>query len=111
MSQITASTVGHWSCDLLTERIEWDDGVYDLFGLPRSLPLDRATAIRRYDRQSLIEMECARTQAILDKSGFTLDVRITTISGERRTIRIVAAVESEGGKAMRLAGTKTIVSD
>ncbi|MDO7844718.1 hypothetical protein [Sphingomonas immobilis] len=106
-----APIVGHWSCDLLTERVEWDEGVYDLFGLPRGVPLDRATAIRRYDRPSLIAMECLRTQAILDKSGFTLDVRITTVSGEPRVIRIVAAVESEGGKAVRLAGTKTIVTD
>ncbi|CAN5343400.1 hypothetical protein BH10PSE15_BH10PSE15_07640 [soil metagenome] len=100
------AAIGVWECDLATERLRWSDGVYDLFGLPRGSVLDRATAVRLYDRQSRIEMECLRTTAIRDRTGFSIDALIHPARGVERWIRITAQVECVAGQAVRLFGAK-----
>lgn len=99
------STSGLWECDLATERLTWSDGVYDLFGLPRGGPVDRAATLAQYLPESRIEMECQRVAAILGKTGFTMDAQIR-VGDAVRWIRIVAYVESVDGAAVRLFGAK-----
>ena len=94
----------------MTEALRWSDPVYDLFGLPRGSMPDRAMTIARYDPQSLIEMECLRTAAIRDGTGFSLDARIRPATGAPRWIRIVAHVNRRDRQRPRLFGTKTDVT-
>jgi len=100
------ATVGMWECDLVSERLTWSDGVYDLFDLPRGAPIERAMTVGFYDAQSRIEMECLRTGAVRDKSDFSLDARIRTALGADRWIRITAQVGCVAGQAVRLFGAK-----
>lgn len=109
-SGAAVSRSGAWQCDLATERLVWSDGVYDLFDLPRGSPVDRATAAALYDRDSRAEMECLRTRAILDGTGFSVDALIWSAVGVDRWIRITARVECERGKAVRLCGSKQDVT-
>jgi len=106
----TPVRVGKWQCDLATERLTWNDGVYDLFDVPRGAPIDRAMTVRLYDRDSRIAMECLRTGAIRDKTGFSVDALIHSALGVERWIRITAHVECERGQAVRLSGTKQDVT-
>ncbi len=100
-----ASASGLWQCDLATEQLVWSDGVYDLFGLPRGVAIDRAAMLERYLPESRIAMECHRVAAIRDKTGFTVDAQIRV--GEAvRWIRIAAHVECVDGAAVRLFGAK-----
>lgn len=107
----TMARIGVWECDLATDHLSWTDGVYDLFELPRGAPLDRAAIVRLYDEQSRSEMEEARARAIRDGTGFDLDVLIHTALGNERWIRLTADVEQEGGRSVRLFGTKQDVTD
>lgn len=100
------ATVGLWECDLVTEQLTWSDGVYDLFDVPRGTPVDRAMTVRFYDPRSRIEMECLRTGAIRDKTGFSVDAQIRSARGVARWIRITAQVECVGGQVVRLFGAK-----
>lgn len=102
-------SAGLWSCDLATEQLTWSDGVYDLFGAPRGSRVDRHAAAARYTPGSRIALECRRMAAIRDRTGFTLDAEIT-VGPTRRWIRIVAQVECDEGKPMRLFGSKTDVT-
>ena len=101
----SASVSGLWECDLATEQLIWSDGVYDLFGLPRGVAIDRAAMLERYLPESRIAMECHRVAAIRDKTGFTMDAQIH-VEGAVRWIRIVAYVECVDGAAVCLFGAK-----
>ena len=105
----TSTATGMWACDLATEHLTWTDGVYDLFEFPRGSVLDRGATAARYTHESRIALECLRMAAIRDKTGFTLDTEIQVGSGTR-WIRIVAQVECDDGKAIRLFGSKSDVS-
>jgi len=109
-STIAPGLSGQWACDLTTERLEWSDEVFDLFGLPHGIVPDRATAIARYAPASLVAMECLRAAAIRDRSGFSLDAQIRTPHGLTRWIRIVARVDHSSDGRPRLSGTKTDVT-
>lgn len=107
----TMARIGVWECDLATEHLTWTDGVYDLFDLPRGAPLDRSAIVRLYDEQSRVEMEEARARAVRDGTGFDLDVLVHTALGNARWIRLTADVEQEGGRSVRLFGTKQDVTN
>ena len=65
--------IGAWECNLDTEELSWTDGVYDLFDLPRVLPVRRAAIVDRYDDESRQQMERMRSEAIRGGGSFTLD--------------------------------------
>src|SRR3546814_1886493 len=87
--------IGVWECDLATEALTWTDGVYDLFGLPRESPLDRANILELYDKASRREMERQRAAAIRDGGSFSIDILIHTPSGNERWLRLTADGEQE----------------
>jgi two-component system sensor kinase FixL len=103
--------IGVWEFDLATEELTWTDGVNDLFQLPRGAALKRADILDLYDDDSRREMEELRAKAIREGSGFKLDIRVQTVKGRTRWIRLTADVEQENGRSARLFGTKQDVSE
>lgn len=106
-----AARLGLWECDLVSETLNWSDGTYDLFDLPRGSPLVRAQTLKCYPEESLKALEYVRTRAIQERKGFSLDAMIVTPTARRRWIRIHATVECAGDKPLRLFGIKQDVTD
>jgi len=102
--------IGVWQCDLATEALIWTDGVYDLFDLPRGIPITRDFTKAHYDAASCREMERLRSRAIAEGGGFSLDISIVTARGARRWIRITADVERHAGVPVRIFGLKQDVT-
>jgi hypothetical protein len=101
---------GLWECSLPGENLFWSGGVYDLFGLPRGVPITRACAIGHYCEDSRAKLERLRAHSIKQKRGFTLDTEIHARAvGERRRIRIIAAPVCDGDTVVRLNGIKLLV--
>jgi two-component system sensor kinase FixL len=98
--------IGVWECDLATEKLTWTDMVYDPFEIPRGTAIERAEIVRLYEPNSRREMEKLRSEAIAGGTGFTLDVRIRTASGNDKWIRLTADIEREDGRSVRIFGTK-----
>lgn len=98
--------VGIWQCTLPSERLHWTDFVYDIFGLQRGSPLTRENTLALYTEASRKELELRRTQAINDRSGFTLDAEIVLSTGEHKWVRLTASVECENDVPVRLYGMK-----
>ncbi len=98
--------IGAWECDLDTEALTWTDGVYDLFDLPRSSPLRRASIIEFYEDESRAEMERLRAEAIRTRGSFTVDARIRTRRGASRWIRLSADVAYDRDRPVRIFGAK-----
>ena len=59
---LTLARIGVWECTLPENRLEWSDGVYDIFGLPRGACLERSVIAGHYKPDSLIELERLRSR-------------------------------------------------
>jgi diguanylate cyclase (GGDEF)-like protein/PAS domain S-box-containing protein len=106
-----AARIGVWECELADQSLTWSDVVYDIFGLPRGAPLDRARTLECYPPDSRTELEALRSRAIEERSGFNLDTEIITMAGRRRWIRITATVESEKNRPVRIFGMKQDITE
>jgi diguanylate cyclase (GGDEF)-like protein len=97
---------GAWECDLQTQELIWTDGVYDLFELPRGMPLRRAATVEMYYEDCRRQMERLRAAALQHGRGFVLEARIHTDRGASRWMRLTAGVVWAEGRAVRLLGAK-----
>jgi diguanylate cyclase (GGDEF)-like protein len=102
--------LGAWSCDLSTERLTWTSGVFDLFGLPRDVPVDRKQTLGLYCEESRFALERLRSDAIAARAGFTLEAQIFRPDGEARWMRLTAATRVSNHRAVELYGMKQDIS-
>jgi diguanylate cyclase (GGDEF)-like protein len=107
----SAARLGIWECDLSSEKLQWSDGTYDMFDIPRGAPLVRKQTLQCYPSHSLKMLETIRSRAIARRESFNLDAEILTGSGNRRWIRITAMVECAGDRPIRLFGIKQDITD
>jgi PAS domain-containing protein len=101
--------MGAWECDLASGQLSWTQGTYELFGVPFGSAIRREEILDQYDAQSRERLEAARSRAIRNCSGFSIEVEIVTRAGTRSRLRINAAVESRHGTPVRMLGTKQLV--
>src|ERR1700760_1233986 len=107
---LNAAQIGVWECELATERLSWTQGVYDLFGYPASNPLRRADIVDLYLDESRRNMELARAEVIRGGRPVTLDTEIRTWRGEKRWMRLSINAVREGGRPVRIFGSKQDVT-
>ena len=103
---VAQAGIGVFECDLRSDALLWTRNVYDIFGVDHSAAPHRAEIVALYDEESRETLERQRSRAIDRKSGFTLDARITRPDGTDRWVQIVAQIEADRGRAVRLVGTK-----
>ena len=106
-----AANIGVWQCSLPDEALHWTDVVYDMFDLPRGSPLDRNEIVKLYAEESVKELHKRRSQAIAERTGFSLDAEIVTPKGNRRWIRITASVECQNDVPVRIFGMKQDITE
>jgi PAS domain-containing protein len=100
---------GCWECNLADNSLTWSGGIYDIFGVPRGLPVSRDEAVSFYSEESRAALEKLRSYAIREGRGFTLDVQIRPAVGGTRRVRIIGAPICQDGKTVRLHGLKLII--
>ncbi len=103
--------IGAWTCDLSDSTLTWTPGVYDLFGLVATDPLDRRDTVALYDDESREIMQRLRTDAIMNGRPFTMEAQIVRPDGQRRWMRLSANVVRENGRSSRLFGLKQDITD
>ncbi|RXF72921.1 diguanylate cyclase domain-containing protein [Hansschlegelia zhihuaiae] len=108
---LATAQAGVWQCSLRDQALEWTDGVYDMFDLPRGARLRRQETLACYAEPSLRTLTRVRANAIRTGVGFRLDAEIVTPKGTRRWIRITADVERENGVSTRLYGMKQDITE
>ncbi len=106
-----AARLGMWECDLTTETLQWSDGTYDMFDIPRDMPLVRNQTLTCYPAESLEKLEAIRSRAIAQRKDFNLDAEIVTPKGKHRWIRITAVVDCAGHHPIRLFGFKQDITE
>lgn len=107
---LNAARIGAWECELETERLSWTQGVYDIFGYPTGNPLRRADIVDLYIDESRRNMELARAEVIRSGRPVTLDTEIRTWRGDKRWMRLSINAVREGGRPVRIFGSKQDVT-
>lgn len=107
---LSGARIGAWECELATERLSWTQGVYDIFGYPTNNPLRRTSIVDLYIDESRRNMELARAEVIRSGRPVTLDTEIRTWRGERRWMRLAINAVHEGGRPVRIFGSKQDVT-
>ena len=107
---LEARGIGLWECNLEDNALSWTAGVFDLFGLPRGVTIDRHEITAFYAEPSRAAMERLRAHAIKHRRGFTLDAEILPVNGPPRWMRLIAAPICVGRQVVRLHGIKQDVS-
>ncbi|MHA6719762.1 PAS domain-containing protein [Sphingomonas sp. RS6] len=100
-----------WECDLATNALRWSVGVYELFGFPAGATVTRDEVVAMYTPESATLLEAVRSRAVAEGGSFTIEVSIRRRDGELRRVRLTADVEFEGGRPVRLYGTKQDVTN
>lgn len=103
--------IGVWECDLTSEDLSWTDELYDLFELPRGVPIDRPMILAMYEPESRSRMERLRAKAIEEGGSFALDICVRGAKGTWKWLRLTADVEQEDGRSVRLFGTKQDITE
>ncbi|WP_082474445.1 PAS domain S-box protein [Sphingomonas sp. Leaf343] len=101
---------GSWSFDFSDQALTWSRSVYELFGMNPARSAIRSETVKLYGEESRAPMERLRSYAIRHRRGFTLDARITTLQGEKRWMRLIAAPVCQSGQVMGLHGVKQDVT-
>lgn len=99
-----------WECDLTNDALRWSPGVFDLFGIPRGVQVDRREVVEMYVGESRTSLDRLRADAIANRGSFTFDAQIRRPDGVLRWIRVTADVQCENGRAVLLYGTKQDVT-
>ncbi|KQS02380.1 hypothetical protein ASG11_13595 [Sphingomonas sp. Leaf357] len=99
-----------WQCDLATEQLRWTSGVFDLFGIPRGVAVDRRSTLDLYLPESRTLLERLRAAALETCGSFTFEAQIRRLDGDVRWMRLNADVQRRNGKAVILYGTKQDVT-
>lgn len=95
-----------WECDLSDDSLNWSAGVFTLFGLDPSRPLDRPATLRLYDPVSRDVLESLRSRAIATAGAFTFEARIVRPDGAERWMLVSADTRVSDGRVTHLYGSK-----
>lgn len=106
-----AARLGVWQCELPQQDLIWSDGVYEIFELPKGMPLDRREIVHLYSPKARVEMEKLRAEALRTGTGFTYEAEIRTARGKQRWMRITAKVDSHNGVPIRIFGIKQDITE
>jgi diguanylate cyclase (GGDEF)-like protein/PAS domain S-box-containing protein len=108
---VAQARIGAWACDLADNTLSWTPGVYQLFGMCPTQPLDRRETVTLYEDESREMMERLRSDAIVHARPFTMEAQIVRPDGERRWMRLSTDVIRENGRTTRLFGLKQDITD
>src|SRR5688572_8970149 len=64
-------SAGTWECDLSNDSLTWSTPVFELFGIPRGIRVDRRDIVEMYTRESRMLLDRLRREALAHCGAFT----------------------------------------
>ena len=97
---------GIWDLDVARDLLEWDDGMYRLYGITRQqYPEPRAAWAAVVHRDDRTQVEQRRAAAVASAQSFDVEFRIVRPDGDVRHIKSFGNVQTGlDGQAVRLTG-------
>jgi two-component system sensor histidine kinase/response regulator len=98
------AAVGGWEIDIATNAVMWSRETGRLLGVEPGYQPTLEEGLRFYTEESRPQIEAAIERAIVESSGFEVDLPMVRRDGRPIWARITASVEFHEGKAVRLVG-------
>jgi PAS domain S-box-containing protein len=100
------AAIGIWDLDLRTEQLLWDDTTFEIFDIPRVVPMTREEFRRWVHPDDLSAVQAAAQHSIQAKARASVEFRIFRRNGSIRYVStVMGAVLDEQGDVVRLVGT------
>ncbi|KJV32515.1 diguanylate cyclase domain-containing protein [Luteibacter yeojuensis] len=103
--------VGGWEFDLASQRVLWSEHICRIHDMPTGYQPTLAEALSFYAPEVQETITQVMDQAIVDGESWDITVPMKTAAGRDTWVRLVGAVETEGGVAVRLAGAVQDVTE
>ncbi|MCG8615485.1 MAG: diguanylate cyclase, partial [Desulfobacterales bacterium] len=107
-----AGNIGVWTWEIKTDRLTWNELMYDLYDVPADVVPTYDTWRNAIVSEDLAAAEARLREAVEGKSAFDTEFRITRTDGTIRHIRAAARVErDQSGTPLRMTGVNRDITD
>lgn len=99
--------IGNWRRELLSDKFNWSDGTYKIFGYdPKSVDLNLDWVRQHYLPEDLLLVAAAHERGLKSREPYEVRARVVTKSGETRHTKLFGRVEiGTDDKPIALYGT------
>ena len=107
-----SASIGIWDWDLRTNQAVWDDTTFEMYGIPKVVPMPYDNFVRRVHPDDLPKVQASLERAIQGKTQDFVEFRIIRPD---RTVRHIYSAEGvvldEHGNAVRVVGTAVDITE
>jgi len=105
--------VGVWEWNLASDALDWDDTMFDIYGLPSAMPMSYEKWFAAVHPDDLPESEAKLRRAIDERGQATLEFRIVRPDRSQRNVAAVCQVvfDDEQTNVTRVIGVTTDVTE
>lgn len=106
------ASIGIWDLDLRAQKTIWDDTLFEMFGIPKQVPMPYSAWVRTVHPDDLAAAEASLRRVIEQQTREYCEFRITRPDGSLRYIASAqGAVLDESGQVVRLVGIGIDITD
>jgi PAS domain S-box-containing protein len=106
------ASIGIWDLDLRTDHVVWDETMFEIFCIPRAVPLSREKGRRLVHPEDFPLIEGASRRAVMRKTQESVQYRIIRPDG---SVRYISSTEGpildKHGNVVRLVGTAVDITE
>jgi len=104
--------VGVWEWDIASNELTWDQTMYEIYGIPQSIPMSYEKWSAAVHPEDLPKVEAKLQRAIHERSDERAEFRITAEDGSIRSVSAAErAVVDASGAVCRVIGVNVDVTD
>ena len=109
---IRSASIGIWDLDLRTDMVVWDDTLFDMFGIPKVVPMAREEFSRLVHPDDLPKVRASLERVVQEKTQAFVEFRIVRPDGSERHIYTAQGVVlDEAGNVVRVVGTALDITE
>lgn len=106
------ASIGVWDLDLRSQETIWDDTLFEMFGIPKQVPMPYSAWVRTVHPDDLPTAEASLRRVIEQHTREYCEFRITRPDGSLRYIASAqGAVMDERGQVVRIVGIGMDITD
>ncbi|QFR32081.1 EAL domain-containing protein [Ancylobacter sp. TS-1] len=96
--------VGGWEFDVATERLNWSDGIYRIYGLTPGFEPDTERALSHFPPEARLHWQKKFSAALRLREPFEIELPFVDAHGNHRLVRKSCQVETDGDVVVRAFG-------
>lgn len=96
--------VGGWEFDVATDRLNWSDGVYRIYGLTPGIEPDKTQALSHFPPEARQLFLKKLEAALRDRELFEIELPFVDAHGNHRIVRKTCELETDGETVIRAFG-------